>query len=213
VSIGKIQMMEKKPLCKPYKTCDFIRCLVKSQILMELNLTEFIKSNISIKTSEEYSINKYSKSLEKSWIQLLGMGEFDGEWTEDTFQEFMSPIERQKGSRLIVKKNKVVASTFASSSIYENKEVGRLDFVVTHPMHRKKGLGKSVCISVINHFVEKNYKKVILQTEDWRISAISIYLKLGFRPVYSDNNMKKRWQEIISTHFKDFKIKSINPGK
>jgi mycothiol synthase len=198
---------------KPYKNNNYIRCLVKTQVLMELNLSEFINSNELIKVSKNYSIKQYSKSLEKSWIKLLGMGEFNGVWNENTFQEFMTPIDRQKGSRLIVEENNVVASTFASSSIYENKEVGRLDFVVTHPMHRKKGLGKSVCISVINHFIEKNYKKVILQTEDWRVSAISIYLKLGFRPVYSDNNMKKRWQEIISTHFNDFKIKSINPEK
>jgi len=180
---------------------------------MELNLSEFIHTNELIKISKNYSIKRYSKSLEKSWIKLLGMGEFDGDWNENTLQEFMFSIERQKGSRLIVEGNKVVASTFASSSIYEKKEVGRLDFVVTHPMHRKKGLGKSICLSVINHFVEKDYKKVILQTEDWRVSAISIYLKLGFRPVYTNNKMKKRWQEIMSTHFKDFKIKSINPGK
>ena len=97
--------------------------------------------------------------------------------------------------------------------MYEKKEVGRLDFIVTHPMHRKKGLGKNICIAVINHFIEKKYKKIILQTEDWRISAISIYLKLGFRPVYTDENLEKRWQKIINTYFKDFKIKSIKPGK
>ena len=205
--------MGKESSFKPYKHNNFIRCLVKTQILMELNLSEFIHTNELIKISKNYSIKQYSKSLEKSWIKLLEMGEFDGDWNENTLQEFMFSIERQKGSRLIVEGNKVVASTFASSSIYEKKEVGRLDFVVTHPMHRKKGLGKSICLSVINHFVEKDYKKVILQTEDWRVSAISIYLKLGFRPVYTNNKMKKRWEKIMSTHFKDFKIKSINPGK
>ena len=147
---------------KPYKNSDYIRSLVQSQLLMELNLSEFIDSNQLIKISKKYGIKGYSKTLEKSWIQLLGMGEFDGIWNENTFQEFISPIERQKGSRLILEKKTVIAATFASAAIYEKNKVGRLDFVVTHPVHRKKGLGKNICIAVINHFIEKKYNKVIL---------------------------------------------------
>ena len=198
---------------KPYKNSDYIRSLVQSQLLMELNLSEFIDSNQLIKISKKYSVKGHSKTLQKSWIQLLGMGEFDGIWNENTFQEFISPIERQKGSRLILEKNTVIAATFASAAIYETKEVGRLDFVVTHPVHRKKGLGKNICIAVINHFIEKKYNKVILQTDDWRISAIAVYLKLGFKPVFTSKKLEEKWKEIINTYFKDFKIKSIKPDK
>mgnify|MGYP001228758942 FL=1 len=198
---------------KPYKNSDYIRSLVQSQFLMELNLSEFIDSNQLIKISKKYSVKGYSKTLEKSWIQLLGMGEFDGIWNENTFQEFISPIERQKGSRLILEKKTVIAATFASAAIYEKNKVGRLDFVVTHPVHRKKGLGKNICIAVINHFIEKKYEKVILQTDDWRIPAIAVYLKLGFKPVFTSKKLEEKWMEIINTYFKDFKIKSIKPDK
>ena len=198
---------------KPYKNSDYIRSLVQSQLLMELNLSEFIDSNQLIKISKKYSVKGHSKTLEKSWIQLLGMGEFDGIWNENTFQEFISPIERQKGSRLILENKTVIAATFASAAIYEKNKVGRLDFVVTHPVHRKKGLGKNICIAVINHFMEKKYEKVILQTDDWRIPAIAVYLKLGFKPVFTSEKLEEKWMEIINTYFKDFKIKSIKPDK
>ena len=205
--------MSHKPSSKPYKNSDFIRTLVSTQLLMELNLSEFIKSNQTIKLSKNYSLNKYSKDLDKTWIELLCMGEFDGEWNKNTFNEFISPIERQEGSKAVLENNKAIAATFASAVIYEKKETGRLDFVVTHPDHRKKGLGKNICIAVINHFIEKKYEKVILQTDDWRIPAIAVYLKLGFKPVFTSKELEKRWNEIIITYFKDFTIKSIKPDK
>ena len=205
--------MSHKSSSKPYKNSDFIRTLVSTQLLMELNLSEFIKSNQTIKLSKNYSLNKYSKNLDKTWIELLCMGEFDGEWNKNTFNEFISPIERQEGSKVILENNTAIAATFASAVIYEKKETGRLDFVVTHPDHRKKGLGKNICIAVINHFIEKKYEKVILQTDDWRIPAIAVYLKLGFKPVFTSKELEKRWNEIINTYLKDFTIKSIKPDK
>ena len=57
------------------------------------------------------------------------MGEFDGEWNENTFNEFISPFERQEGSKVILENNTAIAATFASAVIYEKKETGRLDFV------------------------------------------------------------------------------------
>ena len=188
---------------KPYKNSDFIRSLVSTQLLMELNLSEFVIKNQIIKLSKKYSLNEYSKDLDITWIELLCMGEFDGEWNKKTFNEFISPIERKKGSKVILENNTAIAATFASAVIYENKEVGRLDFVVTHPDHRKKGLGKNICIAVINHFIEKKYKKVILQTDDWRIPAIAVYLKLGFKPVITSKELEKRWNKIMKTYFNE----------
>ena len=49
--------MSHKPSSKPYKNSDFIRTLVSTQLLMELNLSEFIKSNQTIKLSKNYSLN------------------------------------------------------------------------------------------------------------------------------------------------------------
>ena len=77
----------------------------------------------------------------------------------------------------------------------------------------KKCFGKNICIAVINHFIEKKYAKVILQTDDWRIPAIAVYLKLGFKPVFTSKELEIRWNKIINTYFKDFIIKSIKPGK
>ena len=158
--------MSQKSPSKPYKNSGYIRSLVKSQLLMELDLSEFMKKNQLIKLSKNYSLNGYSKDLDKTWIELLCMGEFDGTWNKNTFSEFISPMERQKGSKVILEKDTAISATFASAVIYEKKLAGRLDFVVTHPTHRKKGLGKNICIAVTNHFIEKKYEKVYYEKID-----------------------------------------------
>ena len=180
---------------------EFIRPIIQSQLLMELDLDKFINNNLLINISDQFSLNNYSKELDQSLIQLLRLGEFDPTWNKHTFTEFMHPIKRQHGSKIILDNNKAIAATFSSASIYEKKEVGRLDFVITHPDYRGRSLGKNICIAVINYFIENNYEKVILQTDDWRIPAIAVYLKLGFKPVFINKKSEKRWDKIIINYF------------
>ena len=180
----------------------FVRPIAKSQLLMELNLNEFINNNVVVDIPKKFSLNNYSKDLDKSLITLLNLGEFDPAWDIDSLKNCMSPVKRQIGSKVILNNNEAIAATFSSASIHENEEVGRLDFVVTHPKHRGKGLGKNICVAVIKYFIENNYKKVILQTDDWRIPAIAVYLKLGFKPVFINKQSEKRWNKIINNYFK-----------
>ena len=56
-------------ISKPYKNSDYIRSLVQSQLLMELNLSEFIDSNQLIKISKRYTVKGHSKTLEKMKIE------------------------------------------------------------------------------------------------------------------------------------------------
>ena len=135
--------MSHKPSSKPYKNSDFIRTLVSTQLLMELNLSEFVKSNQTIKLSKNYSLNKYSKDLDKTWIELLCMGEFDGEWNKNTFNEFISPIERQEGSKVILENNTAIAATFGPGLI------GGL--IVGSSFAKGLSISKNIKLIPINH--------------------------------------------------------------
>ena len=75
----------------------FVRPIVKSQLLMELNLNEFINNNVVVDIPTEFSLNNYSKDLDKSLITLLNLGEFDPAWDIDSLKNFMSPVKRQIG--------------------------------------------------------------------------------------------------------------------
>ena len=96
------------------------------------------------------------------------------------FQEYMTQYEREEGSRVILKDEMIVAATFAS--IQDNSmKIGRVDYVVSHPDFRGLGLGKMVLIEVLRYLSKKNFKTIMLYTDDWRIPALGMYLSLGIR--------------------------------
>ncbi len=73
---------------------------------------------------------------------------------------------------------------------------GVLDFVVTHPDHRSRGLGRATCTAVSKFFIDLGCKSVSLLTDDWRLPAIYLYLSLGFKPVMNRIDMPERWATI-----------------
>ena len=48
--------------------------------------------------------------------------------------------------------------------------------------HKGKGIGYTVCAAVTRSLVERGYSRIFLTTDDWRLPAIAIYLKLGYVP-------------------------------
>ena len=145
-----------------------------------------------------FSLRPYKHGDEKSWIALLNCGDFDSQWDSQRFQEYMAQDERAEGSRVILKDEMIVAATFASVQDSSN-EVGRVDFVVSHPDFRGLGLGKVVLIEVLRCLRNKNYKTIMLYTDDWRIPALGMYLSLGFEPEITRHDMPSRWDKIKNT--------------
>ena len=147
---------------------------------------------------DEFSLRGYKHGDEKSWISLLNCGDFDSQWDSERFQEYMTQDERLEGSRVILKDEIIVAATFASVQD-SSKQVGRVDFVVSHPDFRGLGLGKVVLIEVLRCLGNKNYKTIMLYTDDWRIPALGMYLSLGFEPEITRHDMPGRWDKIKNT--------------
>ena len=90
-------------------------------------------------------------------------------------------------------------------------EVGVLDYVVTHPDHRGKGLGRATCTEVARFLVAQGCKTVSLDTDDWRLPAIHIYLSLGFRPVMNRSDMPPRWAAVYENLQKSGRSTGFSP--
>lgn len=81
---------------------------------------------------------------------------------------------------------------------------GQLGWLVTDPSHTRKGLGTIVSTCATNRLVAEGYSRPFLGTEDFRVRAISIYLKLGWRPFLSTGAMQSRWRKIYSCLGREF---------
>ena len=59
-----------------------------------------------------------------------------------------------------------------------------------------KGAGSLVTLAVLNWLKQHGYKSAVLSTDDWRLPALKMYYKLGFRPVNNREDMPARWAEV-----------------
>lgn len=140
----------------------------------------------------EYVLRPYRSGDVASWADTLRRGGFT-DWTEQRVLDYLKDVERRVGSSLVEYDGRIVAATFASRvgnqphnqdvAGGEPSDVGILDFVVTHPDHRGKRLGKATCTAVARFLVGRGCKTIELGTDDWRLPAIHVYLSMGFRPV------------------------------
>jgi mycothiol synthase len=73
---------------------------------------------------------------------------------------------------------------------------GELGWVAGDARHAGHGLGVAVCAAVMRSFHEANVARVYLLTDDWRLPAIKVYLKLGWAPFLFAPDMEERWKVV-----------------
>ena len=154
-----------------------------------------------------YTMRAYRSGDESSWAETLQACGFE-DWNNVEVLAYLEDPERRQGSRVVEYNGRVVAATFASRNTHDApdtivpegignpQEEGVLDFVVTHPDHRGRGLARATCTEVSKFFVYIGCKSVSLLTDDWRLPAIHVYLSLGFKPVMNRNDMPGRWAAV-----------------
>ena len=76
-----------------------------------------------------------------------------------------------------------------------DQSYGRLHWVVIHPDHRGKGLGKKLVSFTLNK-LKSDYSKVYLTTQTTSLRAIYIYLDFGFRPSIKNDQDVRAWTLI-----------------
>jgi mycothiol synthase len=73
---------------------------------------------------------------------------------------------------------------------------GSLGWLVVDPAHAHRGLGRICAATVTNRLLDEGYAMPWLGTEDDRLVAIGLYLRLGWEPSLYADGMQERWTEI-----------------
>lgn len=69
--------------------------------------------------------------------------------------------------------------------------------VGVHPVGAGRGLSKYVLHAALECIRDSGMKVAELTTDDWRLSAIKVYLELGFEPVIDGEEMEMRWKDVM----------------
>jgi mycothiol synthase len=59
-------------------------------------------------------------------------------------------------------------------------------------------LGQAVCAAVVARYARGGYQRVFLNTDDFRLPAVKVYLKLGFVPFLHGPDMEARWRKVCA---------------
>lgn len=75
---------------------------------------------------------------------------------------------------------------------------GNLGWLAADPAHKGKGLGRAAAAAVTALLVERGYRRIYLETHDFRVPAIKTYLQLGWVPLLYQEDMNDRWKAVCS---------------
>lgn len=106
-----------------------------------------------------------------------------------------------KGHIIIVyKPEEEIVGTFMLRHNFDgiHNSSAQLDWLVVDKHHRGNNFGLILSTTLVRQAFSCNYKRVFVGTDDYRLEAISIYLKLGFIPNLYNDNMVDRWQKIYN---------------
>ena len=141
---------------------------------------------------EGYELRQYRSDDEVAYKELFNLG-FEGDRLEHTLAHVLPA-----GFFVIahVASGQLVASCVAERGGWDGgHDRGILGWLIVDPSHAGLGLGTIVAAKVTNRLVEEGYGEPGLGTEDFRLAAIGIYLKLGWRPYLYMEDMERRWLE------------------
>ena len=125
-------------------------------------------------------------------MKLAGWSDWDEQRLEPWFRRLLP-----EGWIMVIHQvsGQMVASCMAlRSEAYSSG--GELGWLAGDPSHSGKELGLAVSAAVTARFIEEGYRIIHLYSEDYRLAALKIYLRLGYVPFLYMKETTDRWSVI-----------------
>jgi GNAT superfamily N-acetyltransferase len=147
-----------------------------------------------------YRLRTYQPGDEEAWAQIMNTGIGENHTVESTRADLIErPQFRPEGLFFVMTDaGEAVGSACAWRISSAGDETGYVHMVCVRPEHRGHHLGYWVTLAVLHYFRTGGMRDAILETDDFRLSALRIYLELGFVPVLRDDDptQPERWQKL-----------------
>jgi mycothiol synthase len=146
-----------------------------------------------------YALRTYRPGDEARFYEVMALAGWPG-WDEERLRPWLYRI-LPGGWFMAVHQasGQIVATAMATHDpTWSVPFCGEVGWVAGDPAHSGRGLGRVVCAAVTARFIEIGYRHIHLYTEDWRLPAIKIYLRLGYVPYLCTPEMPERWRMICA---------------
>lgn len=146
-----------------------------------------------------YSLRAYQPGDEPGYYKLMTLAGFE-EWNDEYLTEWIGRILPGNWFMAVQEATGEIVAT--AMGCHDHSELhpfgGALGWVAGHPAHAGKGLGMAVSAAVTARLIGAGYRDIHLHTEDERLAAVKVYLRLGYVPFLYAPGMENRWQAIYS---------------
>ncbi|MBD3919855.1 GNAT family N-acetyltransferase [Paenibacillus sp. PR3] len=152
-----------------------------------------------LEVPKRYRLRNYIDSDKDAYLKLL---ESEG-WrlNEEHFKDF---YDRVLPNGLFILEDTRDGSIVSTAAALHNPNCshhyfpfgGDIGFVITQPEHRGQGLGYIASRAATIRLINGGYASIRVVTNDHRLTAIKIYLKMGYLPFLYDQDMEKRWEKV-----------------
>ena len=146
-----------------------------------------------------YALRTYREGDREPYIQLMRRAGFET-WDEARALRVFEKMLPEGLFFVVHDMTGGLVTTAAAQAIpREHHPTGaELGWVGADPDHRRKGLGYIVCAAVTRRMLATDHPTMYLLTDDSRLPAISVYLKLGWIPFLYLPDMEGRWRAVCA---------------
>jgi mycothiol synthase len=154
-----------------------------------------------VDTPPPYQLRTYRPGDEQPWADIMNSTGQMGSWTADKVSEHMTTSPRfiPEGMFFAIFNGDPISTACAFLDDPANHDVIQLHMVATKPEHQGKGLAKVCSLAVVHFCAHLGFTEVYLRTDDYRLPALKMYLKMGFDPSYVEGAGEDRWAEVRRT--------------
>lgn len=143
-----------------------------------------------------FHMRHYEPGDELHWEALV---EKSFGWSRNFGRRIAShPYFKPERVLFICDQEKPVATACAWEEPQWEEDCGYLHMVGVDPDYGGRGLGYSISLAALHRMREEGKRHAVLETDDFRLGAIHIYLKLGYVPAYEGAELAERWRQVYA---------------
>jgi predicted dehydrogenase/ribosomal protein S18 acetylase RimI-like enzyme len=149
------------------------------------------------KLQDGYSIRNYQPGDEQAWLDICNPA-INMTWNMEDLKEKLINVSWFTPEHLlfVCHQQNIVGTACAWQLRADEKKVGYVHMVAVRPEYRGKGLGRLLTLKVLHYLKKQGFRESKLNTDEFRLPAISLYLDLGFKPVIKDDSIRQRWSAV-----------------
>ncbi|MCQ6564036.1 GNAT family N-acetyltransferase [Paenibacillus mendelii] len=161
-----------------------------------------------LQLAQGYSIRTFQPGDEAAWESIIGEA-FGGAY----LFEHMTKDDPYAPERVffVCSDDQPVATASAWWRPQWGEFTGYLHMVGVLPSQAGKRLGYTASLAAMHRMAEENRSRAILNTDDFRIPAIKIYLNLGYEPVVDHPSHYDRWKLILTQLNEQERLSRLQP--